>query len=381
MHEDSASGALRAGAGERLDETGAELLAGELHQPERGHLGDLVAGPVAAQRLGQTTQHQVAVGLQHHVDEVDHHDAADIAQPQLADHLFGGLEIVLGDGLFQVAARTGELAGVDVDHRHGLGAVDHQGSARGQPHLAIHRLGQLLVDAVHREYIRAVRVLILGDLRKKLGGNGIDVTGDGVPGAVAGDDQTGEILVEQVADHLDQDVGLLVERDRGAGLLALDLFGLRGDGVPVLLQPVHVGADVVFLHTLGRGADDDAGVGRDDLAQDLLEPLALGVGKLAADAGRRRTRHVDQVAAGQGDLRGQPGALVSDRVLADLDDDVVAGLEGLLDLALGAAQSGRLPVHLAGVEHAVAAAADVDEGRLHRGQHVLHDAEIDVAHQ
>ena len=54
----------------------------------------------------QPAQHQVAVGLQHHVDEVDDDDAADVAQPQLADDLLGRLEVVLGDGLLEVAARS-----------------------------------------------------------------------------------------------------------------------------------------------------------------------------------------------------------------------------------------------------------------------------------
>ena len=38
--------------------------------------------------------HQVAVALEHHVDEVDDDDAADVAQSQLADDLLGGLEVV-----------------------------------------------------------------------------------------------------------------------------------------------------------------------------------------------------------------------------------------------------------------------------------------------
>ncbi len=38
-----------------------------------------------------------------------------------------------------------------------------------------------------------------------------------------------------------------------------------------------------------------------------------------------------------------------------------------------------VPVDLAGVEHRVAAPADVDERGLHAGQHVLHAAEVDVA--
>ena len=286
MQDDPASGALRAVGRERLDQSGAELLPGQLHQAQRGHLRNLMTGAVTGQRLGQPTQHQVAVGLQHPVDEVDHDDAAEIAQPQLTHNLLGSLKIVLGDGLLQVAARTGELAGVDVDHRHGLGAIDHQRATRGQPDLAVHRLGQLLVDAVHREHIRAVGVLVLGQLRKQLGCNGIDVSVDGFPRTVAGDGQAGEVFIEQVPDDLYQDVGLLVERDRGPGLLGFDLFGARCDRVPVLLQPVDVAADVVFLHTLRGGPDDDAGIRGHDLAQDLLESLALGVGELAADTGR-----------------------------------------------------------------------------------------------
>ena len=70
-----------------------------------------------------------------------------------------------------------------------------------------------------------------------------------------------------------------------------------------------------------------------------------------------------------------------DGVLADLHDDVVAGLERLLDLALRATETRCVPVDLARIQHAVAAAADVDECGLHRGQHVLHDAQVDVADQ
>ncbi len=191
-------------------------------RPERRHLGHLVAGAVPAERLGQPAQHQIAVGLQHHVDEVDDDDAADVAQPQLAHGLLGGLEIVARDGLLEVAAGAGELAGVDVDHGHRLGAVDHQGAARRQPHLAVQRLGQLFVDAVHGEHVRTVGRggFVLGHPRNQFRRNGIDVVVDGLPGVVTGHDEAGEVLVEQVADDLDQHVGLFVERDRRAcGLL------------------------------------------------------------------------------------------------------------------------------------------------------------------
>ena len=91
--------------------------------------------------------------------------------------------------------------------------------------------------------------------------------------------------------------------------------------------------------------------------------------------------HVDQEPAGQADLRGQPGALVPDRVLRDLHEHAVAGRQRLLDAAGLAVEPGGVPVDLARVEHGVAAAPDVDERRLHGGQHVLHAAEVDVADQ
>lgn len=61
-----------------------------------------MAGAVTGQRLGEPAQHQIAVGFQHHVDEVDDDDAADVAQPQLAHDLLGRLEVVLGDRLLEV---------------------------------------------------------------------------------------------------------------------------------------------------------------------------------------------------------------------------------------------------------------------------------------
>jgi hypothetical protein len=70
---------------------------------------------------------------------------------------------------------------------------------------------------------------------------------------------------------------------------------------------------------------------------------------------------------------------VADRVLRDLHEHAVAALERQLDAPRLVARLHGIPVDLAGVEHGVAAAADVDEGGLHARQHVLHAAEVDVA--
>src|SRR5699024_7183507 len=85
------------------------------------------------------------------------------------------------------------------------------------------------------------------------------------------------------------------------------------------------------------------------------------------------------VPAGQGDLAGQAGTLVADRVLGDLHQHRVTALERELDAPRLALQAHGVPVDLAGVEHGVAALADVHERRLHGGQHVLDLAHVDVA--
>ena len=70
---------------------------------------------------------------------------------------------------------------------------------------------------------------------------------------------------------------------------------------------------------------------------------------------------------------------MADGILRDLHEHAVAALERELDAAGLVAGLDGVPVDLAGVQHGVASAADVDEGGLHARQHVLHAAEVHVA--
>ncbi len=73
---------------------------------------------------------------------------------------------------------------------------------------------------------------------------------------------------------------------------------------------------------------------REHLLEDLLEARALGVGQLAGDAAHRR-RRARRPGSGRAALTwlGEAGALVPDRVLGDLHEHPVAGLERELDAA------------------------------------------------
>jgi hypothetical protein len=114
---------------EGLQQSGPDPFASHLNQAQAGDLSYLMPGPVPTQTLDEPAQQQLPVAGQHHVDEVDHDDAADVAKSQLPHDLLSGLQVVAGDCGLEVAASPGELAGVHIDHRHRLSPVDDQRSA------------------------------------------------------------------------------------------------------------------------------------------------------------------------------------------------------------------------------------------------------------
>src|SRR5690606_40643552 len=80
-----------------------------------------------------------------HVDEVDHHQAAQVAQAHLAGDLLGRLQVGVERGGLDVRA-LGGARGVDVDRGQRLGLVDHQGAAGGQSHGELDGRQDLRID-------------------------------------------------------------------------------------------------------------------------------------------------------------------------------------------------------------------------------------------
>src|SRR5512132_1080051 len=361
----AAAVAGRAGLGEAVEQAARDALAGHLDQAQGGHLHHLALGLVPGQGGPEAVDHGLLVALEQHVDEVDDDDAADVAQAQLADDLVGRLQVV-GDHRLLEVGLADELAGVDVDDRHGLGAVDHDRAARRQPDLALQGLVDLLDDPVVLEHRQLALVLV--QLGQQVGGDLGQVLLDPLVQLVAVDHQLDEVGREDVADDPHDQLGLGVDGGRGAGLLRLAL-----DRLPAGLEPGQVGAEV------GGGAGDQAQALGPDLLEDVAQPRPLGLGQPAGDAEGVVLGLEDQVAAGQGDLGGEAGALGPDRVLGHLDEHRLAGLEDLLDPGRLAVQVLLVVIDLAGVQDRVAAAADVDEGGFHAGQDVLDPAQVDVA--
>ena len=290
----------------------------------------------------------------------------------MSDYLLSRFEIVLGDRLLEIASRPGELPGVHVDDRHRLGSVDHQRSTRREPDLAIQGLHQLLVDPVVGEDVFGFNPVV--HAVQQIRCDGRDVRVDGPPRAITGDDQLRDILVEHVADNLDRQVGFAVEE-----------FGWRRrrgcvrDVRPQRLQAFDVGFQRILRRAFGGRTDDHAGVLGHHPLENGLQPTALVVRQLATDARHRPAGDIHQESTRQGNLARQPSSLLSDRILGDLHQNWVAGLQGELD-ALGLTlQADGIPVHFARIQNRVSASPDVYKCRFHTRQNVLHPPEIHVA--
>ena len=99
-------------------------------------------------------------------------------------------------------------------------------------------------------------------------------------------------------------------------------------------------------------------------------------------------RHQHQQAAGNGDIGGEARALVADGVFEDLHQHLLALADAVIDAGHAALVAGIVEPHeltqalgLADAEEARARQADIDEGRLHAGQHTLDAADHQIANE
>ena len=283
---------------------------------------------VLAQRVAQAVFDVAAVLALLHVDEVDHDQAAQVAQAHLARHLVGGFEVGAGGGFFDVAALDGARR-VDVDRHQRFGVVDHDGAARGQRHRAAVGAFNLVLDLKTAEQRRVVAVAL--HAVRLLGHHVAHELVRLLVHVVGVDQDVADVAVEVVADGADHQVALLVDQEG-----ALAALGGAVNGVPQLQQVVQVPLQ------FGRGAADAGGAGDDagafrvfELVHRLFQLGAVFALDAAADATAARVvGHKHHVAAGQADEGRQRRALVAALFLLDLDQQFLAFLDDLVDARL-----------------------------------------------
>ncbi len=199
------------------------------------------------------------------------------------------------------------------------------------------------------------------------------------------DQDLADVRVVVVADRADDEARLLVDQV-GARLQLRRVL----DRTPQLHQVVQVPLQLFGGAADAGGPRDDAhAVGhvelRDRVAQ-LVAVLALDAARDAAAA--RVVGHQHEVAAGERDVGRERGALVAALVLVDLDDqlhafadlvlDATAAAFAVLVVAALAAALQELAGDLLERQEAVAVGAVVDEAGLERLLDARHDGLVDV---
>ena len=207
-------------------------------------------GLVALDVLLEVVVDLLLVALVAHVDEVEHDQAADVAQAQLAGDFLHRLEVGLEDGLVLVLAAL-VAAGVDVDGDERLGLVDDEVAAARQPDLAAHGGVDLLVDVEPFEDGDGLGVV--ADLALRALGDHADELLHAVGRVEVVDDDAVHLVGEEVAHGALDQVGLGQEELGRAGGLEL-----AGDALPLLEQDVQVAHEEAGLLAFAHGADDDA---------------------------------------------------------------------------------------------------------------------------
>ncbi len=309
-----------------FSQRGAQALARQLEQAEARDPADLHARLVGPHGFAQLVFH-VALGFAAvHVDEVDHDQAAQVAQTQLARDFLRGLQVGLQRGLLDVGA-LGRARGVDVDREQRLGMVDDHRAAGGQTDFPGERRFDLRLDLEAREQRCGVVValefaqVVRHDLLKKIARVLEDL--------LRVDQDFADVFAHVVAQRANDHVAFLVDQER-----RLARAGRGLDGFPQLDQVIQIPLQIFGFAAHPCGAHDQAHALRCfELAQRIENDLAVLAGNLARHApGAWIVRHQHQVASGQANEGGQRRALGAALLLFDLDDDFLAAFDRILDV-------------------------------------------------
>ena len=304
----------------------AQALPRHLHQAEARNAAHLHARPVRLQRLAHLVLHGALVARCHHVDEVDDDQASHVAQPQLARHLLGGLQIGDQRCFFNVRALRG-AGGVDVDGHQRLGGVDHHAAAGGQFHFALKGRLDLALDLIAAEERR--RVLVELDAILVVRHHRVDELVRLLERLLAVDEHLADVAPQAIPNGAHDDVVFLVQKGG-----RLDVFRGLGDGAVQLQQVVQIPLQILGFAPDAGGAHDHAHARRHF---QVRQRLAQRVSVLALDAARdaagaRVVRHQHQVARGEAEKGGEGRAFVAALLFLHLDDERLPFAEHVLDL-------------------------------------------------
>ncbi len=303
-------------------------LTRQLEHAEARDLAHLHAGAVQMQRVLEAVLDVALVLRRLHVDEVDHHQTAKVAQSQLASDFVGSFEVGAEGGLLDVRT-AGRTRRVDVHRDQRFGVVDDNGATRRQVDLPRVRGLDLVLDLEAREQ----RHVVLVEL------DAIDVGRHHVAHELLGllvnsrcvDEDLADVGGEVIADGANDQARFLVNQERTRRAVGGAL-----DGAPQLQQVVEVPLQLFERPADACGARDHTHAGRDlELGDQVAQLVAVLALDAAADATAARVvGHQHQIATCQTDVGGERRTLVAALVLVDLNDQLKAFLDPVRGPAL-----------------------------------------------
>ena len=365
MAQASAAGA---GAAKQLIDVLPLTLAGELHQAQFGDLGDLRPGLVIPHGLGEMLQQHQLVAARLHIDEVDDHHAADVAQLQLTGNLGSGFTVGPQHRLAGIR-RAGEGTGVHIHHREGLGGLDDHVATGGQIHPRLEGIADGRVDLVMLKDFAGILV-VLNDQVGLIGAKEAIDARHRVLGIHHNPQHIGAVEITQ---HPMNEVFIAVQQNRRVGCFS----GLL-DRLPLAQQGFEVINDLLFTDAIGLSAHQQARAWGLDQHRQGPQPVALG---FTADA----PRHIHPLPMGlqhqkttwQREVASEPRALGAGGLLHHLNQHLLARFQQLSDPSAAFLQAQRAEVGDVN-ETVFFALADVDESGIDAGEDVFNGAQIHI---
>src|SRR6202166_4963022 len=317
------AGAIRAGLAKHALESLLGALASDAHQAEFVEAQRFRRRFIFFEGLLQREQNFVAVAALFHVDEVDHDNAAQIAQANLAHDFLHRFQIGFDDGVFQPRGTLAdEFAGVDIDGHQRFGVVDDDVAAGLEPHFGAQSFVEFVLDA---ELFKDGRFLgVQLDAADQLGLEAADEFDDLAEFFFAVDPDGCEIVADVIAQDAFDEIQIAMEERGSFALLAALL-----DFVPGGAEEFDVGANFFAVGAASRGAHDEApGITAAGFADKPAQTRAIiGASDFARDADVIDGRHVHEETSGQSDVTGDARTLLPEGLLGNLDDYILTGLE------------------------------------------------------
>src|SRR5260370_15811715 len=296
-------------------------LPSDGHQTEIVELQHLGWGAISLERVFQGLHNFLPVLALVHVDEVDHDDAAQVAQPYLAHDFTDGINVGLDDGVFQPRGLPHVLAGVHVNCDQSFCLVDDDVATALEPLLGLESLVDLVGDVELLEQWRLFAVQL--DALDKRWLEPAHETQNALIFLFGVHPDSGKASGDLVPQDPLHQIEIVVNQRRRLG-------GVRSaaDLIPQVDEEADIGAQIVFAGS-GRGrAHDETAVGFAAFAHyNPLEPMTiLFRGDLARDPRLAARGHLDQESSRQSDVAGDARTLLGDRFFSNLYQDLLAFL-------------------------------------------------------